>query len=140
MGNGTDIPHMDGNPASKIKGRTQFQRERTAMHAEATKVAAAAKATAKVAALKAGPVIVQPAPASAPAPVAEPAHAPSPAPIAQPVAAVAAVVETELERMKRLNDIQEQELAMMRAQQLQFYIAISRLSRIRRVNSLYFVV
>ena len=37
------------------------------------------------------------------------------------MAAVVAAVETELERMKRLNDIQEQELAMMRAQQLQFY-------------------
>jgi hypothetical protein len=32
-----------------------------------------------------------------------------------------AVVETELERMKRLNAIEEQELTMMRAQELQFY-------------------
>jgi hypothetical protein len=30
-------------------------------------------------------------------------------------------VETELERMKRLNDMQAQELEMMKAQQLQFY-------------------
>ena len=62
-----------------------------------------------------------PAPAPAPAPVAAPAPAPSPATIAQPVAAVAAAVETELERMKRLNDMQAQELEMMKAQQLQFY-------------------
>ena len=64
---------------------------------------------------------VQPAPAPVPAPVAAPAPAPSPATIAQPVAAVAAAVETELERMKRLNDMQAQELEMMKAQQLQFY-------------------
>ena len=91
------------------------------MQAEATKKVAAAKATAKVVALVAGPVIVQPAPAPTPTPVAEPAPAPSPAPIAQPVAAVVDVVETELERMKRLNAIEEQELTMMRAQELQFY-------------------
>jgi hypothetical protein len=121
MGNGTDIQHMDGNPANKIKGRTPYQRERTALQAEATKKVAAAKATAKVVALVAGPVIVQPAPAPTPTPVAEPAPAPSPAPIVQPVAAVVAVVETELERMKRLNAIEEQELTMMRAQELQFY-------------------
>jgi hypothetical protein len=135
MGNGTDIQHMDGNPANKIKGRTPYQRERTALQAEATKKVAAAKATAKVVALVAGPVIVQPAPT--PTPVAEPAPAPSPAPIAQPVAAVVAVVETELERMKRLNAIEEQELTMMRAQELQFYRGqqAQQLSRSRRANS-----
>ena len=109
---------MDGR--QKIKGRTQVQNERTAMQAEATKVAAAAQATAQGAAPKAA-AGVQPAPAPVPAPVAAPAPAPSPATIAQPVAAVAAAVETELERMKRLNDMQAQELEMMKAQQLQFY-------------------
>jgi hypothetical protein len=90
------------------------------MQAAAIKTAAAAQAPAQGAAPKSA-VVVQPAPAPAPAPVAAPAPAPSPATIAQPVAAVAAAVETELERMKRLNDMQAQELEMMKAQQLQFY-------------------
>ena len=120
MTSGADIPHMDGK--QMIKGRTQVQNARTAMQAEAAKTAAAAQATAQAAAPKPA-VVVQPAPAPAPAPapVAAPAPAPSPATIAQPVAAVAAAVETELERMKRLNDMQAQELEMMKAQQLQFY-------------------
>ena len=60
MAKGTDIQHMDGNPVNKIKGWSQHQQERTAMQVEATKKKAAAKAAAKVAALAAGPVIVQP--------------------------------------------------------------------------------
>ena len=90
------------------------------LQAAAIKTAAAAQAPAQGVAPKPA-VVVQPAPAPAPAPVAAPAPAPSPATIAQPVAAVAAAVETELERMKRLNDMQAQELEMMKAQQLQFY-------------------
>ena len=117
MTSGTDIHHMDGR--QMIKGRTQVQNERTAMQAAAIKTAAAAPVAAPAA-----PVAAPAAPAAtapAPAPVAAPAPAPSPATIAQPVAAVAAAVETELERMKRLNDMQAQELEMMKAQQLQFY-------------------
>ena len=114
MTSGTDIQHMDGR--QMIKGRTQVQNERTAMQAAAIKKAAAAPVAAPAA-----PVAAPAAPAPAPAPVAAPAPAPSPATIAQPVAAVAAAVETELERMKRLNDMQSQELEMMKAQQLQFY-------------------
>ena len=117
MTSGTDIQHMDGR--QMIKGRTQVQNERTAMQAAAIKKAAAAPVAAPAAPVAAPAAPAAPAPA--PAPVAAPAPAPSPATIAQPVAAVAAAVETELERMKRLNDMQAQELEMMKAQQLQFY-------------------
>jgi hypothetical protein len=117
MTSGTDIQHMDGR--QMIKGRTQVQKERTAMQAAAIKTAAAAPVAAPAAPVAAPAAPAAPAPA--PAPVAAPAPAPSPATIAQPVAAVAAAVETELERMKRLNDMQAQELEMMKAQQLQFY-------------------